>query len=316
MNRWATVRRAALFALLLHATGPAALAGEPPVAAREGLNATLWMQTAHEYAFSARQTYRAASAALPWARWLPSALVDAGVPLLPPDAGPAIIVDLDETVLDNSRYQAALIENGRPHSAATWEEWVVAGQATALPGSLAFLTEATDQGYRVYYVTNRACPDAGRPDVFPHPACPQRRHTLALAQRLRLPHADDPGAFLFRNDQTGWESGDKSARRIHLAARHKVVMLIGDDLGDFLPADQLGDLRGDRAPQQTVSETPTDPAFAMRFGVQWFLLPNPAYGSWERMLPATPGADRGQRLRDRYEQLLPFQATAERCTAN
>jgi len=199
------------------------------------------------------------------------------------------------------------------HREVDWAAWVDRGEGGLVPGALDFLRAARDQGYRIFYGTNRTCPDGGRGEAYPHPACPQREATVALARRLDLPFADDPKSFLLRNDQTGWESGDKSPRRRFLSRSWKVVMLVGDDLGDFLPRDRVQALRAQRPAGQTVGESAPLPiaAWRERFGTQWFLLPNPAYGSWETSLAPCAVPDREsadctrQRLEGKYRVLVP-----------
>ncbi len=301
-------------ALAWQGMAPIASAAES-LDSRENLNAILWMQTAHEYAFSTAQVYGVATRALADARNFNSALVDAGASEAAPDAPPAIILDLDETVLNTSRYAAGLIGNGQRHTEAAWVAWVAsttldAAPADLVPGALAFLRAAREQGYRIFYVTNRACPDAGRRASYPHPACPQRDATVAMAKRLGLPYAEDATAFLFRNDQDGWEGGDKSPRRRFLAGANKVVMLFGDDLGDFLPRAEVNALRAQQPPDQIVGAEGALPWLA-RFGRQWFLLPNPSYGSWEVALANCEAPDKDsqacyeERLRAKYRRLIP-----------
>jgi acid phosphatase len=88
-------------------------------------------------------------------------------------------------------------------------------------------------------------------------------------------------------------------------------MLLGDDLGDFLPRAQVGALRQQRPPDRPVSGMDGAlPTWPSRFGVQWFLLPNPSYGSWEVALANCP-ADRESaacheaNLQARYGRLIP-----------
>jgi acid phosphatase len=295
--------------------GMVPLASADSLDSRENLNATLWMQTAHEYAFSTAQVYGAATRVLPEARNFASALVDADAPEAVQDAAPAIILDLDETVLNTSRYTAGLIGNGQRHTEAAWEAWVASGsQASApvdlVPGALEFLRAARERGYRIFYVTNRACPAAGRCASYPHPACPQRDATVALAKRVGLPFADDPAVFLFRNDQDGWEGGDKTPRRRFLAGANKVVLLFGDDLGDFLPRAEVNALRAKRSQDQMIG-TEGAPYWLARFGRQWFLLPNPSSGSWEVALANCEASDKDsqacyeERLHAKYRRLIP-----------
>lgn len=308
MNRFA----AGLLAVILGYAPPGSGADPLPVDGRENLNAVLWMQTAHEYAFSTAQVYATATRALTGAESLPSALADPDAPDPGPAAPSAIVLDLDETVLTTSRYGAGLIAAGRRHTESAWAEWVTGVPAETVAGALDFLRAARDRGYRIFYVTNRACPDAGRPAAYPHPACPQREATVAQARHLGLPGAEDPRAFLLRNDQDGWESGDKSPRRRFLAGSHRIVMLLGDDLGDFLPRAQVRALRQQRPPDRPVGGMEgSRPPWGARFGAQWFLLPNPSYGSWEVALADCEPPDGDSqacyeaRRQGKYGRLIP-----------
>jgi acid phosphatase len=120
MNRLA----ACLTAVLLLPASSSAGADPLPVDGRENLNAVLWMQTAHEYAFSTAQVYATAGRLLVEAGSLPSALVDGESPVPVPDAPPAIVLDLDETVLTTSRYAASLLAAGRRHKIRPqWRWW-------------------------------------------------------------------------------------------------------------------------------------------------------------------------------------------------
>lgn len=288
----------------------------PPEPGREALHAVLWQQTAQEYALLTTQIYASATRALDQVKALPSALADPEAPSPAPDAAPAIILDLDETVLETSRYGATLVKEGRWHREADWTAWVertAEGGSGLVPGALDFLRTARDRGYRIFYVTNRSCPDAGKAEAYPHAACPQRAATVALARRLGLPFADDPRSFLLRNDQAGWESGDKTPRRRFLAGTWKVIMLVGDDLGDFLPRSEVRALRAQRPAGRTVGESSPsmNASWLGRFGSQWFLLPNPSYGSWEVSLATCDASDREgeecqrQRLEEKYRALMP-----------
>ena len=105
-------------------------------AGNDNLNAVAWMQTSVEFRLIAGQTWRGALAQLDRAIKTPSwdaltkedrATPATGLPL-------AIIVDVDETVLDNSPYQARLLRDGKFYDEFTWSEWVKEEAATAVPG--------------------------------------------------------------------------------------------------------------------------------------------------------------------------------------
>src|SRR5215203_940023 len=77
----------------------------------ENLNAVAWMQTSLEYQASAVQAYRLA------ARQLDEALADRSWTAAIEQTGdasklpPAVVLDIDETVLDNSPFQARVVRN-------------------------------------------------------------------------------------------------------------------------------------------------------------------------------------------------------------
>ena len=67
----------------------------------------------------------------------------------------AVIVDADETVIDNSAYEALLIGQNFGYSSKTWNPWMQSAQATAMPGALEFLKYAQSRNVGIFYVTNR-----------------------------------------------------------------------------------------------------------------------------------------------------------------
>jgi 5'-nucleotidase (lipoprotein e(P4) family) len=245
--------------------------------AREQLHATLWMQTSAEYRALVAQTYRLATERLEVALAPGSAALEqAGVPAqrlasLPP----AIVLDLDETVLDNSFYQARLLRERREYSDASWDAWVAEAAAPALPGARKFLEAAGARGIRIFYVTNRECPRTAPPPG--EDPCPAGTATRRNLRALGLPAADDPEALLLRRGRPEWSGRSKSARRSAIAERYRIIAMVGDDLQDFVD-------RGVHAVRREEIDR--------HFGTRWFLLPNAMYGSWERSL-AEPACTQG-----------------------
>lgn len=224
----------------------------------ENLNALVWVQRAAEYRSLTRQTFQAARIALD--RALKDKKSTAAVEQEQVDKKqlkklpPAIILDLDETVLDNSTYQVGLLQQNAVFSDASWQAWVARVEAKTLAGAKEFLDYADSKKVAIFYVTNRVCDAADLNDP-----------TVAVLRRRQLPMA--PGGLLCKK-----ETSNKSPRRTSIAATHRVAMLFGDDLNDFVNAE-AGGLDGRDALADTYRE---------RWGRQWFLLPNPMYGSWER----------------------------------
>ncbi|MBW3565245.1 MAG: 5'-nucleotidase, lipoprotein e(P4) family [Acidobacteria bacterium] len=222
------------------------------VETHENLHATLYVQTAAEYEAVALQTFRAARSLVEEALSRPgwTALSGRSTGDLPP----AVIVDVDETVLDNSAYQARLILAGAEYDPASWKSWVDEAAAEAVPGALEFATWANSRGVTIFYVTNR--------DADEEPGT--RRNLRSLGFPI-----GSGDVVLTKGEREGWGS-DKETRREHVAATHRVVLLIGDDLGDFVPRTWT-DVESRRAIIERTRE---------RWGTSWLVIPNPTYGSW------------------------------------
>ena len=128
-----------------------------PTGAHDNLNAVAWVQRSAEYAAVTTSLYRAA------ADHLDGLLKSNEDALVPEERGnaakglaPAIIMDVDETVLDNSPYQARLVRNGKEFDDLTWDQWVAEKQAKAVPGVVEFAKAADAKGITVLYISNRA----------------------------------------------------------------------------------------------------------------------------------------------------------------
>jgi acid phosphatase len=232
------------------------------------LNATVWFQTSVERDLVFRQTYRAAGDKLR------AALADKGWDALPrgdrdndPRALPAaIIVDVDETVLDNSPNQARLIRGGGEFNDAGWDAWVQQRAARPLPGALDFLNAAARQGVTVFYISNRSAAQA--------------EATVDNLRRAGFPIAG-AGQFLGKGTAVAGcvaRGSDKGCRRRAVGRGYRVLMQFGDQVGDFV--DIASNTRDGR--REAVAP------YAAWIGERWWTLPNPVYGSWE---PALFGND-------------------------
>jgi acid phosphatase len=255
--------------------------------ANENLHAVLWTQTAAEYRALALQTYAAARDVLD------DAVADPTWTAMPEqlemgeyeDLPPAVVLDVDETVLDNAAYQARLIEDDATYDRETWSAWVAEEAAPAVPGALAFTRAADSLGVAVIYLTNRRGPDEAA-----------TRNNLAA---LGFPIRDDVDAVLTRGDltRTGepeFDTGEKGPRREFVAERFRVLQLFGDNLGDF-----LSDVETTVEARDALASP-----YADWWGERWFMLPNPQYGSWEGALfDYEYSLSREERLRRKAEWL-------------
>ncbi len=244
-------------------TATATLAADDWVG-REQLLATLWMQRAPEYRGIVAQVYRLAGEKIAAPVAGSAALEQANIP---PDVlarlPTAVVMDLDETVLDNSVYQARLLRDHASYGSKSWGEWVATGAAEALPGAPQFIAAARRLGHTVFFISNRDCMI---PPATPEDQCPAKTATLRNLVALGIDPAPDPAHLLLRNERPDWNVGAKTARRAFIAQSYRIVALVGDDLGDFVDPRVFA---GDRARLEP------------RFGATWFVLPNAMYGSWE-----------------------------------
>lgn len=221
------------------------------------LDAVLWTQTSIEHEVLYQQIYAAAT------RQLQPALADpqwdalAGTPRALDGLPPALIVDIDETLLDNTPVNAKAVVDGGAYDYAEWYRWVAKAEARALPGSVAFMQAAARLGITPYYLTNR---EPG-----------QEADTLRNLRRAGFP-IDDVGQILTAGTDIGGcqhAGSDKTCRRQWVGERARVLLMVGDSYGDFIAApNRLSAQRQVAAPYQAW------------FGQRWFLLPNPTYGGW------------------------------------
>lgn len=222
----------------------------------ERLHGVLWGQTAAESWALAASTYRLAGSALDAAlanpSWTAALEQTAGYETLPP----AVVLDLDETVLDNSQFQGQLVFDRTDYVQDTWNAWVAAKAAAAVPGAVEFVSLAKQKGVTVFFVTNRRLSE--------------QADTLDNLKGLGIIATD---ADVLCTDENGWTS-DKTARRAFLAKTHRLLLLIGDDMNDFVSTAGLTS-----EARMKLAQSHSD-----RWGRSWMLIPNPLYGSWEAAL--------------------------------
>ena len=232
-----------------------------PAVAVELLNPTLWMQTAAEYRGNALQAYRTAT------RNLDAALADPSWTAAPAEQSadfsslpPAVIVDVDETVLDNSSFQSRMIAMGRGYDATEWAKWVSEAKAPAIPGAVDFAQAAAAKGVTVFFVTNRRGAE--------------REGTFQNLQKVGFNLPADGSTLLTVADQNPTTTNDKSIRRRYIAAHYRIILLVGDALGDFIDSDSLSTQKRNELARQHDAD----------WGLRWIILPNSMYGAWERSL--------------------------------
>jgi 5'-nucleotidase (lipoprotein e(P4) family) len=234
---------------------PAAQKPEPP--ASDLLNAVLWMQRSVEYKASALTAFALARIRLDQAledrNWTAAPKEQTGAYQSLP---PAVILDVDESILDNSGYQAWMALKGTSFDAKTWNAFVNTLTSTPIPGALEFAKYADSKGVKVFYVSNRTAEEE-----------PATRKNL---EKFGFPMGGGVDTMLMTRKQPDWGSA-KGTRRAFVAKSYRVLLNVGDNLGDF-----VDDYRGTEAERMKVLEQHRE-----RWGREWIVIANPAYGSFE-----------------------------------
>ena len=234
----------------------------------QSMLSVLYAQTSAEFAANNIQTYNNAKLALDAAlldkSWTAALEQEDNFK----DKMPAIILDVDETVLDNSPFQARTILKGLSYPNG-WVEWVNEENAEPVSGVKDFLLYAKKKGVKVFYVTNRI-------------------HILEKATKsnlidLGLPFDEDIDVLLMR-DENGWTS-DKTARRNLIAEDYRILLLVGDQLTDFISAEEAYIFHSNR---KKIADK-----YSEMWGNRWFVITNPMYGRWEYSIynNTTPGSE-------------------------
>ncbi|MDF0534099.1 5'-nucleotidase, lipoprotein e(P4) family [Shewanella yunxiaonensis] len=233
----------------------------------QNTQSVLWMQNAGEYRALCYQAYNTAQMAFDAAKATQKGKL-------------AVMVDLDETMLDNSPYAAWQIQHQQPFASSSWDNWVNAVQTPALHGAVAFAKYVTDNGGTMFYVSNRS----------------DRTFAATKANLIKdgFPNVSD---FTLRLKK---DTSDKAPRMQSIEADgYKVVLFLGDNLNDFPELNTYHKLNADR-------NAAVD-AHQQQFGRHFILLPNPSYGDWE------PGLGKGyyqlseqQKAQLRNDSLKPW----------
>lgn len=233
------------------------------------LDANLYMQTAAEYHAACLQTYG----------WATERLRSKLVAFQSPGKRPAVVLDLDETVFDNSGFQSFLDRERRDYSDPLWETWErdFPEEVRPVPGAKAFIAAAEQMGVVVVYLSNRLVK--------------YRDSTVAALKHLGL-NTEGLEERLLLKDQ----SSDKTTRRRLAEQRYQVLLYVGDNLRDFseeFVAPRLAP-QDEAAQRQAILDRYAQVRKAgYHWGTDWIILPNPVYGEWQRLL----GPDPRQKLR-------------------
>lgn len=248
-----------VFAFLL----PCAVFAQSP--ARDYTNAVLWEQTSGEYRALCFQAFNFAKLSLKEALWADTS-----------KKPNCVMVDIDETVLDNSAFQGHEIKKGLSYTPADWAEWTDLAQADTVPGALAFLKFVATRNIETFYVSNRNQKDYNA--------------TLKNLQKFGFPFADDAHLMV----STG--SSNKEPRRKAVAEKYNILLFCGDNLSDF---SNMFYHEGKNTKEQVNQHQAL-------FGTKFIMLPNPMYGDWESALYKGKKLTDADKAKQRAEHLKTY----------
>jgi len=230
--------------------------------------ATRWAAYSVEYQAVSAQIYAQATRDIPrllddpsWSA-VPGFAADANKP-------PAVILDVDETILSGTDMELTMV----PFSTQRQYEWGKANKPIPIRGVVDFIDAARDAGIEVFILTNRPC------DQYEGTTgdCPTEEVTLKSLSDIGI-EVDGAHAH-FANEQPGWDR-EKVTRREFIAETHRVIMVFGDDFGDFVACSRGTPKLPCTRPATRESRAAALETYQEYFGNGWYILPNPMYGSW------------------------------------
>lgn len=163
----------------------------------------------------------------------------------------AVVLDIDETVLDNSPFETHCINTGKGYTKESWKDWVDKEEAKPLPGVEDFLFFADSIGCEIFYISNRKTYSLGP--------------SIKNMKNYNLPNADSAHILLKEN------TSSKVARRNKVTENHNIILFVGDNLTDF------SEYFEDRSENYGFNKVDKEKE---KFGDKYIILPNPMYGDW------------------------------------
>lgn len=189
----------------------------------------------------------------------------------------AAIVDIDETMLDNSPFQAQEVISNEGFSADFWNQWSKRKCAKALPGAVNFSRLCDSLGITLFYISNRSTAEL--------------EATIKNLDSLGFAYAKPEYLLLKESDSS------KKARREKVSEKYEIVILVGDNLNDF---SEVFESRGDDWGVSLVEQ------YKNAFGSRFIILPNPMYGEWEKNIYKTRNLTEEQKYTLRKKAIKGF----------
>ena len=232
---------------------------------RDYTNAVLWQQYSGEYRALCFQAYNFARLSLN------EALNHAD-----DKKKNCIVVDADETILDNSAFQGHEVKTNVSFVPADWTKWTALASADTVPGALSFLTYVAGKDIEVFYVTNRELTD--------------KEGTIKNLKKFGFPNVDEVHLLIKTT------TSDKESRRQKILEKYNILLLCGDNLSDF---SNVFYREGKNTKEQV-------DAAKLLFGIRFIVLPNPMYGDWEKLLYQGDKLNEADKGKQRLEKLKSY----------
>lgn len=215
---------------------------EDDLIAEQSMLALNWMQQSGEYRALAYQAFNAAKIAFDTAQ---------------PAKGmkKAVVVDLDETMIDNTAEGAYCLLEHKGFDAALWTQWCEAKQAIAIPGAVEFVNYVNSHNGKIFYVSNRK-------------VGAEYQATVENLKALGFTGVDETSMLLKDKDSMKTSRFEQIEK-----AGYEIVVYAGDNLDDFAFTGETYH-KLNNARNAAVDKYKTD------FGVKYIVLPNPLYGHW------------------------------------
>lgn len=256
---------------LLHVSAqvaPANKVAAPTLTMPGRLGGNLYLQVSAEYRACCIQIYQLAGQRL-------ESILESAKPKI---RKPAIVMDLDETVVDNSAFQTFLYQNKLEYTDELWADYEenYPQDVTLIPGVKSFIKKAESLGVTVIYLSNRS-------EKFKTSTA-----TALEKQGINVAGIEDR-LYLKAKDST---SSEKATRREAVAAKYNVLLFFGDNLRDFSESFAAKKLPANATSEDYLAaikqrQTAADQA-SSHWGYDWFVLPNPVYGEWDKLIGPDP----------------------------
>ncbi len=206
------------------------------------INAELWMQSSAEYKACCETVFNSAKQVIDITKQGPRRN--------------AVIIDLDETILRNARFQGEMLFREKEFSQLEWDEWVrkCAGDVELVPGAKSFVDWCKQKEILVIAVSNRGASTLAE--------------TKAALNINGIDVSDECFKFEMGEGSSAKGGSSKGARFSAVEKEYNVVAYFGDQIGDFPGSEDDG-----------------SPSESTLWGSRYFALPNPVYGSWEDKAP-------------------------------